>query len=103
MAGVLLYTATPDSDGSLGGLADQGQTDRFEHLLRLSLQRASYCSSDPLCGHAGAGQMGHTNGAACHACLLVSETSCERSNHFLDRAHVISTVMQLGIEFFRGY
>ena len=102
MAGVLLYTATPDSDGSLGGLADQGQTDRFEHLLRLSLQRASYCSSDPLCGHAGAGEMGHTNGAACHACLLVSETSCERSNRFLDRAHVVNTVMQLGIEFFRG-
>lgn len=102
MAGVLLYTATPDSDGSLGGLADQGHSERFEHLLRLSLERAAYCSSDPLCGHAGAGQFGQTNGAACHACLLVSETSCERSNHFLDRAHVVSTVTQLGIEFFRG-
>jgi hypothetical protein len=102
MAGILLYTATPDSDGSLGGLADQGRTDKFEHLLRLGLRRASYCSSDPLCGHAGPGEMGHTNGAACHACLLVSETSCERSNHFLDRAHVVSTVMQLGIEYFGG-
>ena len=100
MAGILLYTATPDSDGSLGGLADQGESRRFESLLRLSLQRAAYCSSDPLCGHAGPGEMGHTNGAACHACLLVSETSCERSNHFLDRAHVVATVMQLGIEFF---
>ena len=101
MAGILLYTATPDSDGSLGGLADQGHTNRFEQLLRLGLRRAAYCSSDPLCGHAGPGEMGHTNGAACHACLLVSETSCERSNHFLDRAHVVSTVMQLGIEYFR--
>jgi hypothetical protein len=103
MAGVLLYTATPDSDGSLGGLAEQGSADRFEHLLRLSLQRASYCSSDPLCGHAAPGEMGHTNGAACHACLLVSETSCERSNHFLDRAHVVSTVVHLGIEYFQGF
>lgn len=103
MAGILLYTATPDSDGSLGGLADQGQTDRFERLLRLSLQRGSYCSSDPLCAHAAPGEIGHTNGAACHACLLVSETSCERSNHFLDRAHVVGTVTQLGIEYFRGF
>jgi hypothetical protein len=102
MAGILLYTATPDSDGSLGGLAEQGQTDRFENLLKLSLQRARYCSSDPLCGHAAPGEMGDTNGAACHACLLVSETSCERSNHFLDRAHVVSTVTQLGIEYFKG-
>jgi hypothetical protein len=102
MAGILLYTATPDSDGSLGGLADQGRTERFEHLLNLSLQRSAYCSSDPLCGHAAPGELGHTNGAACHACLLVSETSCERSNHFLDRAHVVGTVMQLGIEYFRG-
>jgi hypothetical protein len=54
-----------------------------------------------LCGHAAPGEIGDTNGAACHACLLVSETSCERSNHFLDRAHVVSTVMQLGIEYFR--
>ncbi len=102
MAGILLYTATPDSDGSLGGLAEQGQTDRFEHLLRLSLRRAGYCSSDPLCGHTAPGEMGDTNGAACHACLLVSETSCERSNHFLDRAHVVSTVTQLDIEYFKG-
>lgn len=102
MAGLLLYTATPDSDGSLGGLADQGETDRFEHLLRLSLRRASYCSSDPLCGHAAPGEMGQANGAACHACLLVSETSCERSNRFLDRAHVVSTVAELGTEFFPG-
>ncbi len=103
MAGILLYTATPDSDGSLGGLADQGETAHFEHLLRLSIDRASYCSSDPLCGHAGSGELGHTNGAACHACLLVSETSCERSNQFLDRAHVVNTVMQFDIEYFRGF
>lgn len=100
MAGILLYTATPDSDGSLGGLADQGQPERLGNLITSSLDRASYCSSDPLCGHAKPGEMGETNGAACHACLLVSETSCERSNHFLDRAHVVRTVNQLDIEFF---
>ena len=100
MAGILLYTATPDSDGSLGGLADKGRSNRLEPLLRDALERAIFCSSDPLCGHSAPGQMGHLNGAACHACLLVSETSCERGNRYLDRAHVVKTVAQLGTNYF---
>lgn len=102
MAGILIYTATPDSDGSLGGLADQGKPARFEQTVRTALGRSEYCSSDPLCGHAPPGSMGHLNGAACHACLLVSETCCERSNRYLDRAHVVPTVAGLGTEFFRS-
>jgi len=100
MAGILLYTATPDSDGSLGGLADKGRSNRLESLLHDALERAVFCSSDPLCGHGAPGQMGHLNGAACHACLLVSETSCERGNRYLDRAHVVQTVAQLGTNYF---
>ena len=83
MAGILLYTATPDSDGSLGGLAEKGTPSHLEPLLRDALDRGLFCSSDPLCGHTGV--TGHLNGAACHACLLLSETSCERSNRYLDR------------------
>ena len=100
MAGILLYTATPDSDGSLGGLADNGRAHRLAPLLRDALERAEFCSSDPLCGHGAPGEMGHLNGAACHACLLVSETSCERGNRYLDRAHVVETVAQLGTGYF---
>jgi len=100
MAGILLYTATPDSDGSLGGLADKGHSSRFEPLLRDALDRALFCSSDPLCGHSAPGEMGELNGAACHACLLVSETSCERGNRYLDRAHVVETLAQLGTNYF---
>lgn len=100
MAGILLYTATPDSDGSLGGLADKGRPERLGPLLREALERAMFCSSDPLCGHSAPGEMGQLNGAACHACLLVSETSCERGNRYLDRAHVSETVAQLGTNYF---
>jgi hypothetical protein len=100
MAGILLYTATPDSDGSLGGLADQGRPERLGILLRDCLERAQYCSSDPLCGHEAAAEMGLLNGAACHACLLVAETSCERANRYLDRAHVVETVAQSGASYF---
>ncbi len=100
MAGILLYTATPDSDGSLGGLAEKGQPHLFEPLLHDALERASFCSSDPLCGHGAPGEMGLLNGAACHACLLVSETSCERGNRYLDRAHVVETIARLGTNYF---
>jgi hypothetical protein len=100
MAGILLYTATPDSDGSLGGLADKGRPDHLEPLLQDALERGLFCSSDPLCGHSAPGEMGHLNGAACHACLLASETSCERGNRYLDRAHVVQTVAQLGTNYF---
>ena len=100
MAGILLYTATPDSDGSLGGLADNGRSERLEPLLQDAISRARYCSSDPLCGHSAPGEIGRINGAACHACLLVSETSCERGNRYLDRAHVVETVAQLGTNYF---
>jgi hypothetical protein len=101
MAGILLYTATPDSDGSLGGLAENGRPHRLEPLLRDALERATFCSSDPLCGHSAPGEMGYLNGAACHACLLVSETSCERGNRYLDRAHVVETIAQLGTNYFK--
>jgi hypothetical protein len=100
MAGVLLYTATPDSDGSLGGLAEKGRPKHLGTLIEDALERARYCSSDPLCGHSAPGELGHLNGAACHACLLVSETSCERGNRYLDRAHVVETVAQLGTSYF---
>jgi hypothetical protein len=101
MAGILLYTATPDSDGSLGGLAGNGRSHRLEALLRDALERSTFCSSDPLCGHSAPGEMGYLNGAACHACLLVSETSCERGNRYLDRAHVVETIAQLGTNYFK--
>ncbi len=100
MAAILLYTATPDSDGSLGGLADQGRPERLGTVLKDCLERAHYCSSDPLCGHQAAAEVGLLNGAACHACLLVAETSCERANRYLDRAHVVETVAQLGASYF---
>ena len=29
------------------------------------------------------------HGAACHVCLFVSETTCERGNRFLDRRFVV--------------
>lgn len=102
MAGLLIYTASSDSEGSLGGLVDQATPDRFGAVLLDALQDAHLCAQDPLCGAGELGGAAGLNGAACHACLLLSETSCEASNRFLDRAVLVETVGRFGRWFFRG-
>jgi hypothetical protein len=89
MAGCLIYTSTTDSDGSLGGLVRMGDPDRLEPVLREALRLATWCSSDPVCATVPAQGYKGLNRAACHACSLVPETSCEWSNRNLDRVLVI--------------
>lgn len=91
MAGVLLYTAAADSDGTLGGLVEMGKPENLGRLIRQALRRAAVCSSDPLCSeHNPAGDRTLHN-ASCHACAFVAETSCERGNRYLDRALLVPT------------
>ena len=92
MAGILIYTASSDSDGSLGGLVDQARPDRLGPLLMDALRESARCSQDPLCGGQDLGGQAHLNGAACHACMLLAETSCEFSNRLLDRSVLVSTI-----------
>jgi hypothetical protein len=89
MCGVLIYTSTPDADGTLGGLVRQGRGDRLEPLLRAAVEGSRWCASDPLCMSGVASLSDGLNGAACHACAMVPETSCETFNRFLDRALLI--------------
>lgn len=91
MAGLLVYTATSDSAGSLGGIVAQGEPGRLAHTLRSALYRANWCSNDPLCMESEASGADSVNLAACHACVLLPETSCETNNSFLDRALLIGT------------
>ncbi|MFS0695827.1 DrmB family protein [Streptomyces nitrosporeus] len=91
MAGLLIYTATSDSAGSLGGVVAQGEPDRLQGSLRSALHRASWCSNDPLCMESEASGADSLNVAACHACLLLPETSCENNNILLDRAVLVGT------------
>ncbi|GAB3752531.1 DUF1998 domain-containing protein [Zhihengliuella somnathii] len=92
MAGILLYTAAADSDGTLGGLVDLGKPDFLGRLLDQAVERASICSSDPLCSEHDPSKDRSLHAAACHSCTFVSETSCERGNRYLDRAFVIPTL-----------
>ncbi len=88
MAGLLIYTASADSDGSLGGLVQQGRKERFGATLQALLESAQWCSSDPLCSEHNPVHTDRLTGAGCHACCLIAETSCEMSNRLLDRALV---------------
>ena len=99
--GLLLYTASPDSDGTLGGLVEQAR--HIEEHLSMALKAAELCSSDPICAqHAPVGSPDERwlHGAACHSCSLVAETSCEMRNEHLDRALVVPTLDDSGAAFF---
>jgi len=92
MAGILLYTSSSDSDGSLGGLVRNALPNTFEMIFRNLLQEASWCSSDPICIESKAQGYDSLNYAACHACTLLPETSCEMRNCLLDRGAVVGSI-----------
>ena len=89
MAGVMIYTASGDSEGSLGGIVRQAEPRNLERSIRYSLSEGQWCSSDPVCSETiGQGSDG-ANLAACHSCALLPETSCEYGNRLLDRVLVL--------------
>ncbi len=102
--GILIYTGSSDSEGTLGGLVETGR--RFGPHLHRAVEDAQLCSNDPVCSeHRPDSQLeGHLlQGAACHGCLLIAETSCEQRNDFLDRALVVPTVGRGDAAFFKHH
>lgn len=92
MAGLLIYTASGDSEGSMGGLARLGKPGYLEPIILRALDDARWCSSDPVCmeiGQRGGQGPNSCNLAACHCCCLLPETSCEEFNRFLDRTAIV--------------
>jgi hypothetical protein len=80
--GALLYATQPGSEGTLGGLV--ALVPYFQDMLDLAFEQLRACSADPLCSEQKF-RGGSYNGAACYGCLLISETSCEHRNMWLDR------------------
>jgi hypothetical protein len=99
--GILLYTASAGAQGTLGGLVEIAS--RIPEILSSVQDRMRLCSNDPVCADhdpSVAGDERSLQGAACHACLLVPETSCEARSVYLDRALLIETVAQAGAALF---
>ena len=100
--GILLYTGSPDAEGTLGGLVQQAR--HIEDHLAQALRMSALCSNDPVCAYHSPGESLERrwlHGAACHGCALVAETSCEMWNDYLDRALVVPVLGLLDAAFFR--
>lgn len=102
LAGILVYVAVADTEGSLGGLVQQAQPRRFLRLLTAAVEAAGWCSMDPVCGEREGHGPGLLNGAACHACALVPEPSCAYGNVLLDRTFVAGDADGCGPALFGG-
>jgi len=103
MAGILIYTASSDADGTMGGLVEQAKPDLLATALQRSLEACSWCSNDTVCmelGKDGQGMYG-ANLAACHNCCLLPETSCEYFNLGLDRALLVGDTTD--VDAFTGF
>lgn len=103
MAGIFIYTASGDAEGTLGGLVRQGRPDAFPRILKKAITTAKTCSNDPVCILSRGQGRDSLNLAACHACCLLPETCCEERNAFLDRGLIIGTYDQPNIGFWSEY
>jgi hypothetical protein len=96
-AGIMVYTADGDSEGSLGGLVRQGEPNRLIGTIKRTLADLAWCSADPVCRELEAQGVDGLNSAACHACSLISETSCAYNNSLLDRRLLIGNTRMPGL------
>lgn len=103
MAGILIYTASGDSEGTLGGLVRQGYPDTLPKIFRKAIVKSQLCSNDPVCISSEGQGRDALNLAACHACVLLPETSCEEFNVFLDRGVVVGTFENQEMGFYSNW
>ena len=102
MHGVFIYTASGDSEGSLGGLTALTQPDVLYPIVLRAIERMQYCSSDPNCSDGKFQFNLSANAAACHSCTHVSETSCEWGNQLLDRRLLLNITPDIQVGFFES-
>jgi hypothetical protein len=103
MAGLLVYTAAGDAEGTMGGLVRMGKPEHLTRIVAQAVEAATWCSADPVCMEVGSssGQGPDScNLAACHNCALVPETACEQFNRFLDRGVVVGDVDDPSLGYF---
>lgn len=91
MAGILIYTASGDAEGTMGGLVRQGRSDIFPGIFKKAVESAMTCSNDPVCSLSLGQGRDSLNLSSCYSCSLIPETSCEEFNVFLDRGTIVGT------------
>lgn len=104
MNGVLIYTGSPDSEGSLGGLVRLTRPEHISRIVMQAVRTAHWCGSDPVCLETDPAQHGdRISGAACHTCLLVPETACEKFNRELDRTTLVGSAEEMDGPGWKGF
>ena len=103
MCGIFIYTACGDSEGTLGGLVRQGTPNRLRSIFYAAIENACWCSNDPICSDSHGQGRNAMNLAACHACALLPETSCEEFNILLDRTILVGKTTNREIGFFSDW
>lgn len=91
--GIMIYTSSSSSEGSLGGLIRLGDVKSFEEIIENTVKKSNSCSRDPLCGETnpviaqneGISSGTQLSGSSCYSCTLLPETSCQNFNNLLDR------------------
>jgi hypothetical protein len=53
VAGVLIYTAAGDTEGTMGGLVRMGRPEHLTRIITRALEGATWCSADPVCMEVG--------------------------------------------------
>jgi hypothetical protein len=104
MSGLLIYTASGDSEGTLGGLVRMGKPGFLEQIIEQALREAEWCSNDPVCSESAEVQEGGdviNRLSACYACCLIPETACESFNLFLDRSLIVGDIKAKDLAFFQ--
>ena len=91
MSGIFIYTASGDSEGTMGGLVRQGCADTFPGIFKKAIEEVMSCSNDPVCSLSMGQGRDSLNLSACYSCCLIPETSCEDFNIFLDRGTIVGT------------
>jgi hypothetical protein len=103
MSGIFIYTASGDSEGTLGGLVRQGRSDAFPRIFKKAITTAKTCSNEPICILSNGQGRESLNLAACHACALLPETCCEERNAFLDRALIVGAFDRYDFGFYKEF
>ena len=91
--GIMIYTSSSSSEGSLGGLVRLGDIKVFEEIMENTVKKSQSCSRDPICRETnpvlskdeGISSGMQLSGSSCYSCTLLPETSCQNFNNLLDR------------------
>ena len=100
MCGILFYTGSSDKEGSLGGLVELGEEEKFKSILKSALENSLMCTTDPECTNSEI-DVDTLNGSACHSCAMIAETACENGNRLLDRSLITPLDGKEGNSFFK--